>query len=445
MAHWSRALIVARWPIQRHAGAILLGAVGVFGLSIVVFGLSHNLWLVAAGPHHPGRVRHGQRRHSSGPGLGENTGRDARGARVSAVESVFIGASNELGEFESGVTAAWFGVVPAVVLGRAGGTLAVVGLWARIFPQLRQVDSLEGERLEKTLGADSPQKVGSVPIRTAVQIQIDPENSSVGFVPCLPHTMSKVITITALFLLSASVGSGPAICGTGGFRPRPPPAFQSSLPPNPDAAIGAYRQAYALFEKRLARGPIRSARAGQRVCGMDRRDRPDRTAFLLSLRKSVSRFHPSGTTPRSGWLCSWSPYRHSRQSPARFSRAMSRLRPSQGGEKEYRLSATGELDWVRFMEPEESDADPVKEHRHPPELRLYGKDIPGLDGDYALNLVLENTRTRARVTLEGPVLENFPALLQIKKPQSGVLGFAQAMNPLQKGGRMGLAQDRLAL
>ena len=106
----------------------------------------------------------------------------------------------------------------------------------------------------------------------------------------------------------------------------------------------------------------------------------------------------------------------------------------QGGEKEYRLSATEELDWVRFVEPEESDSDPVKEHRHPPELRLYGKDIPGLEGDYALNLVLENTRTRARVTLEGPVLENLPSLLQIKKPQSGVLGFAQTMNPFQKGG-----------
>jgi hypothetical protein len=66
---------------------------------------------------------------------------DMRG-RVSAVEAVFIGASNELGEFESGVTAAWFGVVPAVVLGGLG-TIGIVSLWAKIFPQLRQVDSLE--------------------------------------------------------------------------------------------------------------------------------------------------------------------------------------------------------------------------------------------------------------------------------------------------------------
>lgn len=140
------ALIVARWPIQRHAGAILLGAVGVFGLSIVVFGLSHNLWLsllaltiLGASDMISVVIRRVL--------VLVKTPDDMRG-RVSAVESVFIGASNELGEFESGVTAAWFGVVPAVVLGGLG-TLAVVGLWARIFPQLRQVDSLEGERLEK--------------------------------------------------------------------------------------------------------------------------------------------------------------------------------------------------------------------------------------------------------------------------------------------------------
>ena len=62
--------------------------------------------------------------------------------RVSAVNLVFIGASNELGEFESGLTAAWFGVVPAVVIGGAG-TLAVVGLWSWLFPDLRNYDKLE--------------------------------------------------------------------------------------------------------------------------------------------------------------------------------------------------------------------------------------------------------------------------------------------------------------
>jgi hypothetical protein len=62
--------------------------------------------------------------------------------RVSAVNLVFIGASNELGEFESGLTAAWFGVIPSVVIGGLG-TLAVVGLWAWRFPELRHYEKLE--------------------------------------------------------------------------------------------------------------------------------------------------------------------------------------------------------------------------------------------------------------------------------------------------------------
>ena len=62
--------------------------------------------------------------------------------RVSAVNLIFIGASNELGEFESGLTASWFGTVPAVVLGGAG-TLAVVLIWSRLFPEIRQFKRLE--------------------------------------------------------------------------------------------------------------------------------------------------------------------------------------------------------------------------------------------------------------------------------------------------------------
>jgi hypothetical protein len=61
--------------------------------------------------------------------------------RVSAVNVVFIGASNEVGQFESGITAQWFGTVPAVVLGGLG-TIAIVALWAWRFPALRRVDAL---------------------------------------------------------------------------------------------------------------------------------------------------------------------------------------------------------------------------------------------------------------------------------------------------------------
>jgi hypothetical protein len=63
--------------------------------------------------------------------------------RVSAVNAVFIGASNELGEFESGVTAAWFGTVPAVIVGGCA-TLAVAGLWSRLFPELARMDRFPG-------------------------------------------------------------------------------------------------------------------------------------------------------------------------------------------------------------------------------------------------------------------------------------------------------------
>jgi hypothetical protein len=61
--------------------------------------------------------------------------------RVNAVDMLFIGVSNELGEFESGLTAQWFGTVPAVVLGGIG-TLVVIGVWAWIFPELRKADQL---------------------------------------------------------------------------------------------------------------------------------------------------------------------------------------------------------------------------------------------------------------------------------------------------------------
>jgi hypothetical protein len=75
--------------------------------------------------------------------------------RVSAVDMLFIGVSNELGQFESGLTAQWFGTVPAVLLGGVG-TLVVIGLWAWLFPQLREADKLTVAELvdEGVSGAD---------------------------------------------------------------------------------------------------------------------------------------------------------------------------------------------------------------------------------------------------------------------------------------------------
>jgi len=63
--------------------------------------------------------------------------------RVAAVNSMFIGTSNQLGEFESGVTAAWFGVVPAALIGGVG-TIIVAVAWMRLFPQLARADTVDG-------------------------------------------------------------------------------------------------------------------------------------------------------------------------------------------------------------------------------------------------------------------------------------------------------------
>jgi MFS family permease len=126
-------------PIERRAGAKMLVCVAIFGAATIVFGLSRSfalslvaLTLVGASDMVSMVVR------SSLVQLGTP---DAMRGRVSAVNMVFIGASNELGEFESGLTAQWLGAVPSVVLGGVG-TLLVVALWVWRFPRLGQVDRL---------------------------------------------------------------------------------------------------------------------------------------------------------------------------------------------------------------------------------------------------------------------------------------------------------------
>ena len=137
------ALWLARNPIHRRAGAHILGAVAVFGLATVAFALSRSVWLSVAALVVLGAadmisvvVRQSV--------VQLQTPDELRG-RVSAVNLVFIGASNELGEFESGLTARLFGAVRAVVFGGVG-TLAVVATWAVVFPELRTADRLEVRR-----------------------------------------------------------------------------------------------------------------------------------------------------------------------------------------------------------------------------------------------------------------------------------------------------------
>ena len=133
------AVALALRPLRDHAGRALLGGVAVFGLCMIVFGLSRSLTLsfVALLLSGSGDMVSVYIRGILVPLATP----DALRGRVSAVSSMFIGASNELGEFESGLTASWFGTVPSVV---AGGvlTLAVAGVWPLLFPQLRRLRHL---------------------------------------------------------------------------------------------------------------------------------------------------------------------------------------------------------------------------------------------------------------------------------------------------------------
>jgi MFS family permease len=127
------ALVIAFVPITRHVGGWMFGSVALFGVATIVFGASTVFWisLVALVVLGAADMISVYIRHL----LVQLETPDAIRGRVSAVSAVFIGASNELGEFESGVTAAWWGVVPAVVIGGAA-SVAVAGIWMKLFPVL---------------------------------------------------------------------------------------------------------------------------------------------------------------------------------------------------------------------------------------------------------------------------------------------------------------------
>ncbi len=138
------ATVVALWlaanPIRRKAGLFMFGGVAVFGLATIVFGISKSLWLSVAALAVLGGadmlsvfVRQT---------LVQLVTPDHMRGRVASVSSVFIGASNELGEFESGVVARILGPVGAAIFGGVGAVM-VTGIWAKLFPDLRRADRLE--------------------------------------------------------------------------------------------------------------------------------------------------------------------------------------------------------------------------------------------------------------------------------------------------------------
>jgi MFS family permease len=134
------AITLARWPIQRRAGSKMLVCVAIFGAATIVFGLSRSFALSLAALVVTGAADMVSVFVRST--LVQLATPEAMRGRVSAVNMVFIGASNELGEFESGLMAQWLGTVPSVVVGGIG-TLAVVALWAWRFPKLAGVDRIE--------------------------------------------------------------------------------------------------------------------------------------------------------------------------------------------------------------------------------------------------------------------------------------------------------------
>ncbi len=131
--------VLARWPLQRKVGHKLLLGVGVYGLAMVVFGASTSFLLsllalaISGGADMVSVVVRQTLVQLETP--------DAMRGRVSAVNSIFIGASNQLGEFESGLTAAWVGPLGSVILGGLG-TLMVAAMWWRLFPGLAHRDRM---------------------------------------------------------------------------------------------------------------------------------------------------------------------------------------------------------------------------------------------------------------------------------------------------------------
>jgi MFS family permease len=145
------AVLLAHWPLRGRSGPTLLWSVAGFGIFTIIFGVSRSLTisliallLLGASDMVSVIIR---------ATLTQLATPDEMRGRVTAVDMIFIGTSNEFGQFESGVTAQWFGTVAAVVLGGIG-TLAVIAVWAWLFPELRHAGELSAIRSEELPAAE---------------------------------------------------------------------------------------------------------------------------------------------------------------------------------------------------------------------------------------------------------------------------------------------------
>ena len=139
----SMALLLAHRPFRSRAGATMLWCIAGFGAFTILFGISRSLILSMVALMLVGSMDMVSVVVRST--LVQLATPDEMRGRVSAVEMIFIGASNEIGQFESGITAQWFGAVPAVIMGGIG-TLLITALWAWNFPELRRVEKLSSLR-----------------------------------------------------------------------------------------------------------------------------------------------------------------------------------------------------------------------------------------------------------------------------------------------------------
>jgi MFS family permease len=138
---------MARHPIERHIGRKMFAVVGIFGIATIVFGVSNSfpvsllaLAILGASDAVSIVIRFS---------LVQIETPDEKRGRVSAINYLFVGSSNTLGEFESGLVAAWLGAVPSVVIGGLG-SLLVAGIWMMLFPDLRRIDRYEPADREQT-------------------------------------------------------------------------------------------------------------------------------------------------------------------------------------------------------------------------------------------------------------------------------------------------------
>jgi MFS family permease len=145
------AVLLAHRPLRGRSGPTLLSSVAGFGIFTIIFGISRSLTIsliallmLGASDMVSVIIR---------ATLTQLATPDEMRGRVTAVDMIFIGTSNEFGQFESGLTAQWFGTVPAVVLGGIG-TLVVIAVWAWLFPELRKAGELTAIRSDELQAAD---------------------------------------------------------------------------------------------------------------------------------------------------------------------------------------------------------------------------------------------------------------------------------------------------